>query len=489
MRMSYFLLFFLLALLSVTTISYGAVVDGSGNAIESVGKVRSMADSAFASGNMAEASKLWGEVIDMEPKNENNYYKRFRVYLRQNKYKEAWSDLSSALTLKPNKEDALLQRSKLGIKLGKCKEAEIDMLELKKLGSKHFDENILQQAKECKQLIEAANHEFRVGHWDNARDHLYQAIRSADSSVPLLLLRSHSSFKKGYIEETIADTGKALKLEGDNMEALELRGSAYYVIGEFDTAMAHFRQALKYDPEHKGSKAGYRLVKKITTAQEKGNKARNKGDHEGALKYYAQIIDADPEHRTAVPQARLDAARSWRAMKKYTDAQRELQAAIEQDGANPVYHVELGHLYMEMEEYDPAVASFKKAKELDNGSDRSIDEEIKKAEAALKQSKQKDYYKILGVARNAPAKEIKKAYREQALLWHPDKHTGEDEKETAEKKFQLVAEAYEILSDDDKRKAYDRGEDVLENQGGGARQNPFQHFQHFGGQNFHFNFN
>jgi DnaJ family protein C protein 3 len=48
-----------------------------------------------------------------------------------------------------------------------------------------------------------------------------------------------------------------------------------------------------------------------------------------------------------------------------------------------------------------------------------------------------------------------------ALVWHPDKHTGEEEKEKAEKQFQLIAEANEILSDDEKRGKYDRGEDVL----------------------------
>ena len=84
-----------------------------------------------------------------------------------------------------------------------------------------------------------------------------------------------------------------------------------------------------------------------------------------------------------------------------------------------------------------------------------------------------------------------------ALKWHPDKHSGEGEKEKAEKKFQEVAEAYEVLSDDEKRQKYDRGEEVFPNQGGGGgNQNPFQHHffhqggQHFnhGGQQFHFNF-
>ena len=68
---------------------------------------------------------------------------------------------------------------------------------------------------------------------------------------------------------------------------------------------------------------------------------------------------------------------------------------------------------------------------------------------------------------------------------------GEEEKEKAEKQFQLVAEAYEVLSDDDKRSKYDRGEEVFPNQGGDSQhqhqyQQPFPFRQ--GGQQFHFRF-
>lgn len=120
---------------------------------------------------------------------------------------------------------------------------------------------------------------------------------------------------------------------------------------------------------------------------------------------------------------------------------------------------------------------------------QEIDNDVRKAEAAIKQSKQKDYYKILGVSRTCTTKDIKKAYRTLALEWHPDKHQGEAEKEKAEAKFQLIAEAAEVLSDNEKRQLFDRGEDVFPNQGGGGGGfNPFQHFQQQGGQRFHFQF-
>lgn len=64
----------------------------------------------------------------------------------------------------------------------------------------------------------------------------------------------------------------------------------------------------------------------------------------------------------------------------------------------------------------------------------------------------KDYYKILGIAKGASDDDIKKAYRKQALKWHPDKNKAAN----AEEKFKEVAEAYEVLSDPKKREIYDQ---------------------------------
>ncbi len=80
-----------------------------------------------------------------------------------------------------------------------------------------------------------------------------------------------------------------------------------------------------------------------------------------------------------------------------------------------------------------------------------------------------DYYSILEISKNAGADEIKKAYRNQALKWHPDKHSGD--KTEAEKKFKEINEAYQVLSDPKKKETYDQyGHDAFK---GGAGRNPF----------------
>src|SRR5436309_8916513 len=65
-----------------------------------------------------------------------------------------------------------------------------------------------------------------------------------------------------------------------------------------------------------------------------------------------------------------------------------------------------------------------------------------------------DYYKILGVGKNASDEEIKKAYRKLARQYHPDRNPGDKQ---AEERFKEISQAHDILSDSDKRKEYDRG--------------------------------
>ncbi len=83
-----------------------------------------------------------------------------------------------------------------------------------------------------------------------------------------------------------------------------------------------------------------------------------------------------------------------------------------------------------------------------------------------------DYYEILGIKKGASADEIKKAYRKQALEWHPDRH--KENKAAAEKRFKEVNEAYQVLSDPQKKATFDQyGHAGPQGFGGGGQGNPF----------------
>lgn len=90
-----------------------------------------------------------------------------------------------------------------------------------------------------------------------------------------------------------------------------------------------------------------------------------------------------------------------------------------------------------------------------------------------------DFYKVLGVKKTASERDIKKAYLKLSKQYHPDKNPGDD---TANKKFIEISEAYQVLSDAEKRRVYDQhGHEGLKQQGqGGHHMDPFDLFSQFG---------
>ena len=92
----------------------------------------------------------------------------------------------------------------------------------------------------------------------------------------------------------------------------------------------------------------------------------------------------------------------------------------------------------------------------------------------------RDYYEVLGVSKNASADEVKKAYRNLAIQYHPDKNPGDA---SAEEKFKEAAEAYEVLSNPEKKQRYDQfGHSGMGGAGGfgGGGMNMDDIFSHFG---------
>ena len=105
----------------------------------------------------------------------------------------------------------------------------------------------------------------------------------------------------------------------------------------------------------------------------------------------------------------------------------------------------------------------------------------------------KNYYDILGINKNASDSDIKKAFKKLSIKWHPDKWANKPEKEQkeAEEKFKEINEAYQVLSDPQKKSNYDQFGDPNGPQGfdaGGFGFNPFDIFRNMrGGGGFGFN--
>ncbi len=147
---------------------------------------------------------------------------------------------------------------------------------------------------------------------------------------------------------------------------------------------------------------------------------------------------------------------------------------------------------LDAEQFEASIETLKKATEARPDKQDVINPLMQKAQVALKRSKTKDYYKILGVAHDADERQIKSAYRKLSKQHHPDKAAKQGlNKEDAEKKMAGINEAYEVLSDPELRARFDRGDDPNNHEQQG--QHPFAQggspfmFQQGGGQ-FQFKF-
>lgn len=94
----------------------------------------------------------------------------------------------------------------------------------------------------------------------------------------------------------------------------------------------------------------------------------------------------------------------------------------------------------------------------------------------------------LDISRDADARTIKKAYRKKAHEWHPDKYSGELDKDQVASKMADINQAYEVLSDPEKRDQFDNGFDPYDPEAAQQQQygNPFAHHQHHGNPFAHF---
>lgn len=492
---------------STTTGNSDSSGDRNDPATWSAAKLRSRGEEAMSLRKFDEALEMYKMAATKEPDNGGNFFKLFKVHSRMKQYPQALSEIEKALELDSTNIDWRIQKSKLLKSLGQCDRAVAELAVVQQqqqqdvMSTPEEFQSLLQEATECDQTVAFAQKALMEGDYRTAAHYFQVAMKFVEQATDLLLQKASALIHTGDYYGVISDTGKILKQHPQHLEAYRLRGMAYFWLGEHDAATQHFREGLKSDPEHKGLKDGHKLVKKIEKKKKKADEAFAAGDYEKAIQLYTDAMNIEPEHVNFAHPTRLLIIQSYSKLKQHEKAIEEATKLLEEDESNLDSHWALGDALTAAEKYEEAVRAFQAAVEsLPEGETerkQQAQKKVQEAQVALKQSKEKNYYKILGISRTATSKEIKSAYRKLALQYHPDKVKDED-KEEAEKKFHDIGEAYEVLSDEELKAKYDRGEPVFENQGGGGQRHPFnahnffhQQFQQQGGfggggQRFHF---
>lgn len=239
-----------------------------------------------------------------------------------------------------------------------------------------------------------------------------------------------------------------------------------YYEDNIDSAFNHFQQVLRLAPDHNKAMNIYKKAKELKKTKESGNDAYKNCRFQEAYTLYTQALSIDVLNKKANAKLYFNRATVQHRLAKTQDAVSDCTAALTLDDTYLKALLRRASCYSDLGEYEEAVRDYEKVCKLNKS--REHKKLLQDAKLALKKSKRKDYYKILGVDKNASDADIKKAYRKQALLLHPDRHANEteDKKKEQEKKFKELGEAYGILSDPKKKARYDSGQDMDDFEGG-----------------------
>jgi DnaJ family protein C protein 7 len=252
-----------------------------------------------------------------------------------------------------------------------------------------------------------------------------------------------------------------------DIELLSLRARIFYKMGDIENAVKHYQSALKCDPDNATVRSLYRKYKEIDEKKEGGNAAFKQGSFGPAIEMWSQAIQLDPSNSALVTKLYSNRATALFKLKRYEESIQDCGRTISMDSRFIKAYSRRAECYFALggkENLEKCIRDYERIGELqssneDESGNVDVKSKLKQAKTALKRSSQKDLYSILGVGRNADEEEIRKAYRKMALKHHPDKQAGksEEEKAQAEALFKGVGEAYEILSDPEKKTRYDEG--------------------------------
>ncbi|KAI0969120.1 DnaJ domain-containing protein [Xylaria arbuscula] len=465
-----------------------------------ISSLLSSAQAHMIRGETSEALVYFDAAIARDPSDYLTFFKRATTYLSIGRTSQATSDFNKVLELRPGFEGAHLQLGKLKAKAADWDGAR-EQYVLAKQQPDTSDFASLLVAQGAAKLAEDA---AAAGNWEECVTQAGEAIFVANRAAHLRELRATCRFERGEVEEGMSDLQHLLQMRpGNTTPHLKISATTFYGLGDMNQGLAQIRKCLHSDPDSKTCKKLMKQEKNVEKTWAKVNKALEKKQPMSGAKLLVPSSEGKgliDEVKEQVAELKKDGIIPERApsslLTQLIDA--ACQAYYEANGQKAstycpeALQLDENSLYgllhkaktqLDAEDFEPCIATLKKASEVRPDKNNLINPLMQKAQVALKRSKTKDYYKILGVPHDADERQIKSAYRKASKVHHPDKaHKQGLTKEEAEKKMAGINEAYEVLSNPELRERFDRGDDPNSHE----QQNPFQGSPFGGGHPFMF---
>lgn len=442
----------------------------------------------LARGQLSDALTHYHAAVEGDPSNYLTFFKRGTVYLALGKAKNALSDLDQVLELKPDFLAAKVSRGNLHLKLANYDLAQLDFYNVLQVDPYNHEANELihriHPATENKQMSDLY---YSRGEFVNAIALLSEVINISPWAAHLFELRAEMHLENEDLLSAIADIRAATKLQSDNTQGYLTLSTLLYQLGHAADALKSIRECLKLDPEHKDCFSFYKKIKKVDKFISDAENYIEENNFQSCISSAQKVLNVEKETKMIIYEGKRLLCKCYTRDEQSSEAISVCGEALELNPDASIY-CDRAEAYLQTEMYDDAIRDYKSALERDQHNDRAK-EGLEKAKKLQHQSERRDYYKILEVKRSATKKDIVKAYRKMAQKWHPDNYqTDEKMKKIAEKKFIDIAAAKEVLTNDEKRKQFDNGEDPLDPESGRSNMPNFHHFQGFHGSPFQFRF-
>lgn len=376
--------------------------------------------------------------------------------------------------------EARMQRGQLLFKLGRLDEAHIDFEWVLRIDPQRADAIHHYSGIESIRL-ELQNVEIQMEHhaWEDAIETLTRLIDEMPFDETLRELRATCFEKVGDKASAITDVRATTRMKRNDTPGLYRLSKLHYELAEISQSLSSIRECLRLDPDHKECKAHYRKVKDLVAKVTAMQKMEEEKDYAGCALKADAAYKIESNVLSIVQMLKATKCHCQNKAGSATEAIVTCTEALNIAARDVNVLCDRAESYLNTDQFDLARSDFQAALQIEQHSQRA-EAGLRKVQNLIKQSKSRNYYKILGVSRTADKREIVRAYRKLAAKWHPDNFQGK-EKTNAEKMFIDIAAAKEVLTDAEKRAQFDNGQDPLDPDA--QNQNPFRGGR--GGHPFH----
>merc|ERR1712048_1129817 len=381
----------------------------------------------LAAGALSDALTHYNQAVDAEPENYQARYRRATCLLALGRSKAAVPDLDKTIQLKPEFWQARQQRANILLKQGKFDTAAKDY----EACSIHSQEarNQLNSLKTTKQHFENAKVYANRGYHDRALKSLDKIKDVIPWSAEMRELRANCFELFGEIQSAINELKPMIQLAKSSAPETYLRlAKLYYIMPDVPQSLDMIRECLKIDPDHKLCFAFYKVAKKLNKQLDAAKKKLQHEEYEEALGKIDAALGTTENHEALLspPSDILLSEFEHRRCQVYEKMGKSNEAIDACDHAYKLNNNNMDVLLRKatiLENREEPEAALRELRTIEQNDPHfhEIDKKIERMEKLIKAKKNRNYWKILGLKRNASDKYIKKAYKKLAILYHPDR--------------------------------------------------------------------